>query len=91
MLRIARQEPAPSTAPNPAQEIAIMTAARKTSSSRKSSSRSGAPAGAVDAIQLLIDDHKAVKQLFTAYGKLVKAGAPPPTRNRPSLRRSACP
>jgi len=55
-----------------------MTAKKNSSPSpRSSASRParGAPAGAVDAIRLLVDDHDAVKGLFKTYEKLVKEEA----------------
>lgn len=52
-----------------------MTATQKTPSSASRKSASTAPDEAIDAIQLLTDDHSAVKKLFKAYQKLVDAEA----------------
>jgi len=44
--------------------------------SKKAASKSGAPAKAQDAVQLLTADHKEVNALFKEYQKLVDAEAP---------------
>jgi len=52
-----------------------MTAKKNSSSSQRNAANRparGAPAEAVDAIRLLVDDHDAVKGLFKTYEKLVK-------------------
>lgn len=54
-----------------------MTTPKKAVAGRASSHRHAAPIGAVDAVQLLKDDHREVKRMFKDYDRLVQGEADP--------------